>query len=74
MTTQISAKTLSLITHNRIPVITTELLAKLYGTTAHSITKNHRNNVERFIVGKHYYKVVGHELVNLRITLGDLQI
>ncbi|HGV8072181.1 TPA: ORF6N domain-containing protein, partial [Escherichia coli] len=32
MTTQISVETLSPITHNRIPVITTELLAQLYGT------------------------------------------
>lgn len=32
MTTQISVETLSPITHNQIPVITTELLAHLYGT------------------------------------------
>lgn len=31
MTTQISVETLSPITHNQIPVITTELLAQLYG-------------------------------------------
>ncbi len=32
MTTQISVETLSPITHNQIPVITTELLAQLYDT------------------------------------------
>ncbi|EAV3692773.1 ORF6N domain-containing protein [Salmonella enterica] len=74
MTTQITAETLSPITHNQIPVITTELLAQLYGTTAHSITKNHRSNADRFILGKHYYKIVGEELATLRITFGDLQI
>ncbi|EOC8514300.1 ORF6N domain-containing protein [Salmonella enterica subsp. enterica serovar Derby] len=74
MITQISAETLSPITHNQTPVITTELLAQLYGTTAHSITKNHRSNADRFILGKHYYKIVGEELATLRITFGDLQI
>ncbi|EHS7370303.1 ORF6N domain-containing protein [Salmonella enterica] len=74
MITQISAETLSPITHNQTPVITTELLAQLYGTNAHSITKNHRSNADRFILGKHYYKIVGEELATLRITFGDLQI
>ncbi|EJV9821250.1 ORF6N domain-containing protein [Salmonella enterica] len=74
MTTQIAVETLSPITHNQTPVITTELLAQLYGTTAHSITKNHRSNADRFILGKHYYKIVGEELATLRITFGDLQI
>ncbi|EJB9105456.1 ORF6N domain-containing protein [Salmonella enterica] len=74
MITQISAETLSPITHNQTLVITTELLAQLYGTTAHSITKNHRSNADRFILGKHYYKIVGEELATLRITFGDLQI
>lgn len=32
MTTQIFVETISPITHNQIPVITTELLAQLYGT------------------------------------------
>ncbi|EAU6333505.1 ORF6N domain-containing protein [Salmonella enterica] len=74
MTTQIAVETLSPITHNQTPVITTELLAQLYGTTSHSITKNHRSNADRFILGKHYYKIVGEELATLRITFGDLQI
>lgn len=70
----ISAESLSPVAYNQSPVITTELLAQLYGTTAHSITKNHRSNADRFILGKHYYKVVGEELATLRITFGDLQI
>ncbi|ELL9359229.1 phage antirepressor Ant, partial [Escherichia coli] len=32
MATKIAVETLSPITHNQIPVITTELLAHLYGT------------------------------------------
>lgn len=70
----ISAESLSPVAYNQSPVITTELLAQIYGTTAHSITKNHRSNADRFILGKHYYKVVGEELATLRITFGDLQI
>ncbi|EEJ0779870.1 ORF6N domain-containing protein [Salmonella enterica] len=74
MMNTISAESLSPVAYNQSPVITTELLAQLYGTTAHSITKNHRSNADRFILGKHYYKVVGEELATLRITFGDLQI
>ncbi|AOR59306.1 hypothetical protein C5E22_14505 [Pectobacterium parmentieri] len=74
MTTQLSVESLSVVTYNNIPVVTTELLAQLYGTTAHSITKNHRSNVSRFICGKHYYKITGKELVDLRVTYSNLQI
>ncbi|EBM0568004.1 ORF6N domain-containing protein [Salmonella enterica] len=74
MMNTISAESLSPVAYNQSPVITTELLAQLYGTTAHSITKNHRSNADRFILGKHYYKIVGEELATLRITFGDLQI
>ncbi|EBL2764867.1 ORF6N domain-containing protein [Salmonella enterica] len=74
MMNTISAESLSPVAYNQSPVITTELLAQIYGTTAHSITKNHRSNADRFILGKHYYKVVGEELATLRITFGDLQI
>ncbi|EAN0333863.1 ORF6N domain-containing protein [Salmonella enterica] len=74
MMNTISAESLSPVAYNQSPVITTELLAQIYGTTAHSITKNHRSNADRFILGKHYYKVVGEDLATLRITFGDLQI
>lgn len=67
-------ESLSIVNYSHQPVITTELLAKLYGTTSHSITKNHRSNVGRFIDGKHYHKVVGQDLAVLRVTFSDLQI
>ncbi|NPE57738.1 ORF6N domain-containing protein [Dickeya dadantii] len=72
--TTFTVETLPAISHNSIPVITTELLANLYGATAHSITKNHRNNIDRFVPGKHFYKIIGQELNTLRVTFGDLQI
>ncbi|BEC01155.1 hypothetical protein VEE23_26660 [Escherichia coli] len=41
MAIQISVETLSPITHNQIPVITTELLAQLYGTETNNIKVNY---------------------------------
>jgi hypothetical protein len=55
-------------------VITTELLAKLYGADSENIKKNHSRNVERFEEGKHYFKLSGKELDNLRVTLSPSQI
>ncbi|EDW1242004.1 ORF6N domain-containing protein [Salmonella enterica subsp. enterica] len=62
MTTQISAETLAPITHNQIPVITTELLAQLYGTETNNIKVNFSRNSERFVCGKHCFKIEGDEL------------
>ncbi|ECW1848033.1 ORF6N domain-containing protein [Salmonella enterica] len=73
MTTQISVETLSPITHNQIPVITTELLAQLYGTEPVRIRQNHHENKDRFVEGKHFFKVVGDELRNLRVALNYSQ-
>ncbi|HCN9384929.1 antirepressor [Escherichia coli] len=74
MTTQISVENLFPITHNQIPVITTELLAHLYGADVNSIQQNHKRNSVRFIEGKHFFKVMGEELKNLRLTVSQLQI
>ena len=73
MATQISVETLSPITHNQIPVITTELLAQLYCTEISNIKVNYTRNSERFVEGKHFFKVVGDELKNLRVTLSNSQ-
>lgn len=62
MTTQINADNLSPITHNQIPVITTELLAQLYGTETNNIKVNFSRNSDRFVCGKHYFKIEGDEL------------
>lgn len=74
MNTQISVETLSPINHNKTPVITTELLAHLYGADVNSIQQNHKRNSVRFIEGKHFFKVIGDELKNLRLTVSQLQI
>lgn len=59
MTTYISVETLPPITHKNTPVITTELLAKLYGTDTNNIKVNYTRNADRFICGKHYFKLEG---------------
>ncbi|CAI1925032.1 Phage anti-repressor protein [Serratia entomophila] len=59
MTTQISAETLSPITHKRTPVITTELLAQLYGTEPVRIRQGYARNAGRFVEGKHFFKLTG---------------
>lgn len=58
----IAPETLSVITHNNIPVITTNLLAQLYCTDDNNIIKNFQRNTDRFIEGKHYFKLEGKEL------------
>ncbi|EBU0332636.1 ORF6N domain-containing protein [Salmonella enterica subsp. enterica serovar Muenchen] len=69
MTTQISVESISLTTHQNIPVITTELLAQLYGTEVIRIQQNHARNAERFIEGKHFFKLVSQELRELKHRL-----
>ena len=73
MTVQVAVKNLSPVTYNQIPVITTELLARLYGTEAIRIQQNHHENKSRFIEGKHFFKAVGDELKNLRLVLSESQ-
>lgn len=43
-------------------VITTELLAQVYETEAKNIQINYKRNEDRFIEGKHYFKLEGNEL------------
>ncbi|HEL8044776.1 TPA: ORF6N domain-containing protein [Escherichia coli] len=74
MTTKISVEALSPITHKHTPVITTELLSHLYGADVNSIQQNYKRNTDRFIEGKHFFKVMGEELKNLRLTISQLQI
>ncbi|MEC9496094.1 ORF6N domain-containing protein [Escherichia whittamii] len=66
MPTQISVEALSLITHNQLPVITTELLAQLYDTDLVRIRQNYSRNEDRFVVGKHYFLLEGDELRELK--------
>lgn len=68
-TLPISPDTLSPIIYNGAPVVTSELLAHLYGTERQRITNNFNRNKIRFIEGKHYYQAKGEELVELKNSL-----
>ncbi|MEX6144635.1 ORF6N domain-containing protein [Providencia hangzhouensis] len=55
----ISASNLPSIIHNNMPVITTDLLADVYETEIQNIKTNHSRNRDRFIEGKHFFKLTG---------------
>lgn len=66
MKTLPTVNTLQPILHNQLPVITTELLAQLYGTERQRLTNNFNRNKERFIEGKHFFRIEGKELRELK--------
>lgn len=70
MKTLPTVNTLQPILHNQIPVITSELLAQLYGTKIKNISDNFLNNTTRFIAGKHYFKI---EKTNYASSRTDLK-
>lgn len=68
----ISTENLPVIAHNSTPVITTELLAQLYGTDVDNIRKNFSNNTGRFIEGKHFFKLTGEQLKEFRLSVNNV--
>jgi len=54
-------------------VITTELLAQCYGTETARIRQSYSRNESRFEEGKHFFKVEGDDLKNLRVSFSDSQ-
>lgn len=57
-----AVESLSVITYQQQPVVTTDLLAKLYGTDDARIRQNFSRNEDRFIAGKHFHKLEGEAL------------
>lgn len=51
-------------------VITTELLAKLYGTTEVRVRQNYGDNAERFEEGKHFFRLSGQDLKDFKDRVG----
>ncbi len=49
-------------------IMTTKVLAEQFGTEEVNISKNFNRNQNRFIEGKHYYKLQGEELKNFKTT------
>lgn len=61
------------VNFNNEIVITTKTLAEVYETEEHNITKNFNQNKDKFIEGKHYYKLEGAQLKDFKrvITKSD---
>lgn len=71
---QIDFSKITRIEYNGQLVLTTEQLADFYGTKINNIQVNFKNNADRFIEGKHYFKLEGNELEVLRLKNFQLQI
>lgn len=70
----VEAKDLKVIEYRNQRVVTNEQMASGYGTDPIRIRQNYHENKDRFVEGKHYFKVVGAELNNLRVAFNYLQI
>ena len=62
------------IEYGNQPVVTTTQLAEFYETTAIRIQQNFNGNEDRFISGKHFFKLEGDDLNILRSAESGLQI
>ena len=60
--TQINDTQVSIVNFKSTPVLTTEQLANFYGTEPVRIRQNQHENKQRFIEGKHFFKITGQEL------------
>lgn len=50
------------IAHQGERVLTTELLAKVYGVDDKTLHDNHQNNRDRFVKGVHFHRLTGEAL------------
>ena len=53
-------------------VLTTAQLAEAYGTTVDTINRNFNRNKDRYIKGKHFYRLTGEELKEFKKTSGQI--
>lgn len=74
MSTQISAAKNQVIRFKNVPVVTTAQLAIYFDTAPVRIRQNHDRNKDRFVEGKHYYKITGDELKKFKKALSSSKI
>jgi hypothetical protein len=67
--TAVTVDNLPAISHAGRPVVTTALLAKLYGSEAAHLIKNFQRNTDRFVAGKHFHKLEGADLKDLKNSM-----
>ena len=68
-TIEVADKQTSIIQYKSVPVMTTEQIAGFYGAEPKNIQNNFLRNVDRFIDGKHFFKLEGDELRELKESL-----
>lgn len=73
-TIQVADKQTSLIQYKSVPVMTTEQMAEFYGTNQVRIRQNYDRNNKRFSEGKHFFKIEGDDLRELKNSLSSLKI
>ena len=57
---------------NNQRIMTTKVLAQEYGTEENNIKNNFNNNKNRFVEGKHYFKLQGQELKEFKRLVNDI--
>ncbi|MCT4533726.1 ORF6N domain-containing protein [Halodesulfovibrio sp.] len=65
-TNELDIETCEPLMYMGLPVVPTQLLAKLYGCDSGNIQRNFNRNAERFKEGKHYFKIEGDDLRQLK--------
>lgn len=72
--TAVTPDNLPAISHAGCPVVTTALLAKLYGTDDNNLIQNYQRNSGRFVAGKHFHKLEGAELKAFKNYMTESQV
>lgn len=62
------------VAYKGVPVMTTEQLARAFGTESIRIRQNHANNTGRFVEGKHFFQVSGSELKALKSRVAYIDL
>jgi hypothetical protein len=71
---KVDGKEVMVVEYKGKRVLTTEQVAQVYECESIQIQQNYANNKDRFTEGKHYFKLEGEELKNLRLENFELQI
>ena len=67
----VTPENLPVIEWQGVRVVTTETLAAGYGTTPIRIQQNYIRNEDRFVEGKHFFKISGDELKSFRLSFSE---
>ena len=62
------------VTYHGRPVLTTEMLAQAYEVKPIQIQQNYANNKDRFVEGKHFFKISGNELREFKNYFEDFEV